>query len=156
MLCRQLEMSSRGAARTDPRFTRPHDAEEAVEAIYIGGDGALADLYRLKLEMDGYRVGLASTATQALAHARKRPPDIVFIDLGPADQPLLETHRTLRRHPDLKDIPAVLLWRGDTDAPTLQRLGLGANDFLVKANGSHSEHAWTDVTSGRIPFGFIQ
>jgi DNA-binding response OmpR family regulator len=140
---------------TEPRLTRPHDDDELVEAIYIGGDGALADLYKLKLEMDGYRVALASTGTEALAQARKRLPDIVFIDLGPADQPLLQTHQTMRRDRDLKDIPAILLWRGSTDSPTIARLGLGANDFLVKANGSHSEPAWLDISNGRVPFRFV-
>ena len=140
---------------TEPRIARPLDDEEPVEAIYIGGDGTLADLYKFKLEMDGYRVALASTETEALAHARKRLPDIVFIDLGPPDQPLLQTHRALRQNRDLKEIPAVLLWRGGTDPPAIESLGLGAKDFLVKANGSHSQHAWPEVSSGRIPFRFV-
>jgi len=141
---------------TEPRLTWPHDAEAMVEAIYIGGDGALADLYRLKLEMDGYLVRLAATGPEGLTQARTRIPDIIFIDLGPADPSLLDTHRTLRRDRDLKEIPAVLLWRGETDAPTIESLRLSSRDFLVKANGSHSEYAWIDVTSGRIPFGFVQ
>lgn len=138
-------------------LTRPHDpTEELVEAIYVGADGALADLYRLKLELDGYGVTLASTGTEGLARARKRPPDIMFIDLGAGDDSLLQTHRLLRRDPDLKDIPAVLLWRGETDAPTIKSLGLGVMDFLVKANGANTAHAWPDVTNGRIPFGYVQ
>jgi PleD family two-component response regulator len=139
---------------TDARIAPQPDDEVLVEAIYIGGDGGLADLYRLKLEMDGYLVRLASTGTEGLAQARKRIPDIVFIDLGPADESLLQTHRRLRRDRELKDIPAVLLWRGDTDPLTIESLGLGARDFLVRANGSHSEPAWLDVTSGRMPFSF--
>jgi CheY-like chemotaxis protein len=141
-----------------PWLIPPHDAEAAedlVEAIYVGGDGALADLYRLKLEMDGYRVALASTETEALAHARKRLPDLVFIDLGPADKPLLQTHRTLREDRALKDIPAILLWRGGIDTPTIESLGLGANDFLVKANGSYAGYTWPDVASGRLPLRFV-
>ena len=133
---------------TEPRLTRPHDDDELVEAIYIGGDGVLADLYKLKLEMDGYRVALASTGTEALAQARKRLPDIVFIDLGPADQLLLQTHQTMRRDRDLKDIPAILLWRGSTDSPTIKGLGLGVKDFLVKANGTPNPPNWTSPTAG--------
>jgi len=140
---------------TEPRLTRPHDVESMVEAIYIGGDGALAALYRLKLEMDGYHVRLASTGTEGLEQARKRLPDIMFIDLGPADESLLQTHQTLRRDRDLKDVPAVLLWRGNSDAPTIESLRLGVRDFLVKANGSHYEHAWANISNSRIPFGFV-
>jgi DNA-binding response OmpR family regulator len=138
----------------EPWFTRPHDDEALVEAIYIGGDGALADLYRFKLEMDGYRVRLASTGTEGLGLARTRLPDIVFIDLGPADQSLLETHRIMRRDQVLKDIPAVLLWRGDTDAPTIRSLGLGGKDFVVKATGAHPDHALAAMSNDRIPFRF--
>ena len=142
---------------SESRLTRPHDpTEEPVEAIYIGSDGALADLYRLKLELDGYGVTLVPPGTEALEKARKRLPDIMFIDLGPGDDSLLQTHRLLRRDRDLKDIPAVLLWRGETDAPTIKRLGLGANDFLVKANGANAEHGWPNFTQGRIPLGFVQ
>lgn len=142
---------------TEPWLSRPYgtearSAEEVVEAIYIGKDGALADLYKLKLEMDGYRVALASTPSEALAHARKRRPDIVFIDLGPADAPMPQTLRTLRQDGDLKEIPAVLLWRGDIDPPTIERLGLGTRDYLVKSN---SEHAWPNISNDRTPFGFV-
>src|SRR3981081_74298 len=115
MLCWHLE-EVMALTVTEPRLTRPHDDDEMVEAIYIGGDPA----------------PLAPTGTGALAQPRKRLPDIVFIDLGPADQPLLQTHQTMRQDRDLKDIPAILLWRGSTDSPTIERLGLGAKDFLVK------------------------
>ena len=141
---------------TEPRLTQPYAAEDVVHAIYIGNDGELADLYRLKLELDGYGVTLAFSGTEGLAQARKRMPDIMFIDLGPGDESLLQTHRILRGDRVLKDIPAVLVWRGDNDAPTIERLGLGAKDFLVKAIGAHSAYTWTDVTSGRIPFDLIQ
>jgi DNA-binding response OmpR family regulator len=142
---------------TESWITRPHDvSDDAVEAIYIGGDPALADLYKFKLEMDGYRVTLAPTDTAGLAQARARIPDIVFLDLGPSDQSLLQMHRTLRRDPDLKDIPVVLLWRGDADASTIQSLHLGVRDFLVKAGGTHSERAWTDLADSRLPFRYVQ
>src|ERR1700738_3689658 len=118
----------------EPWITRPQDGEEPVEAVYIGTDEALADLYKLKLEMDGYRVKLAQTGTEGLAQARERIPDIVFLEVGPADPSLLQTHRLLRRDRDLKEIPVVLLWRGDSDPPTIQGLALGVKDFLVRAN----------------------
>ena len=139
----------------EPWIIRPDEAEEPVEAIYIGGDGALADLYKLKLEMDGYRVTTAATGTEGLAHARERIPDIVFIDLGPADQSLLQTHQLLRRDRDLKDVPAVLLWRGDAEVETIQSLRLSVKDFLVKANGSHFDHAGAYLSESRLSPAFL-
>jgi len=141
---------------TEPWITRTQDGEEPVEAVYIGVDEALADLYKLKLEMDGYRVTLAQTGTEGLAYARQRVPDIVFLELAPADPSSLQTHRMLRRDRDLREIPVVLLWRGDADAPSIQSLGLGAKDFLVRANGSHSEQSWSDQSVSRLPFRYAQ
>lgn len=142
---------------TERWITRPHDTtDEPVHALYIGGDTALAELYKLKLEMDGYWVALAATGTEGLARAQEQIPDIVFLDLGPADQSLLHMHRALRRDPDLKDLPVVLLWRGDTDQPTIEGLRLGVKDFLVKANGTHPEAAWSELSDSRLLFRFAQ
>jgi DNA-binding response OmpR family regulator len=142
---------------TEPWITRPHNiTDEPVAALYIGGDQGLAELYKLKLEMDGYWVTWAATGTEALAQALERKPDIVFLDLGPADQSLLHMHRTLRRDPDLKDLPVVLLWRGNADDPIIQGLHLGPKDFLVKANGTHPDHVWSDLADSRPLFRYVQ
>jgi DNA-binding response OmpR family regulator len=141
---------------SEPWISRQLDDDDTVEAIYIGGDGALADLYKLKLEMDGYRVTMAVTGTEVLAQARERIPDIVFIDLGPADESLLQMHRMLRRHRDLKDVPAVFLWRGDVDAETIRGLRLSVKDFLVKVNGSHVEHVASYLSESLLPFQYAQ
>jgi two-component system, OmpR family, response regulator len=140
----------------ESRITLPDIAEDPVAAIYVGGDPAVAELYKFKLEMDGYWVTLAGSGTQGLAQARERIPDVIFLDLGPADQSLLHMLRTLRRDRDLKDIPVVLLWRGDVDAPTIQSLRLGLKDFLVKASGTHPEHAWSDLSDSRPPVRYVQ
>lgn len=139
-------------AAAEASIARPHDTiDEPVRALYIGGDNGLADLYKLKLEMDGYVVTLAATGTEALARVRQQVPDMIFLDLGPADQSLLEVLRTLRRKGDLQDVPAILLWRGGTDEATIQGLRLGPRDFLVKANGTHPDLVWPSVSDG-LPF----
>lgn len=140
----------------EPWISRPQDGEEPVEAVYIGTDEALADLYKLKLEMDGYRVTFAPTGTEGLAHARERLPDIVFLEVWPADPSSLQTHRLLRRDRALKEIPVVMLWRGDTDVPAIQSLGLGVKDFVVRANGSHSEQSWSDQSVSRLTSRYAQ
>lgn len=139
-------------AATEPSIAQPYDTtDEPMLALYIGDDNGLADLYKLKLEMDGYVVTLAATGTEGLARLRQQVPDIMFLDLGPADQSLLEMLRKVRRKGDLEDVPAVLLWRGGTDEPTIQGLRLGPRDFLVRANGTHPDQVWPNV-SDRLPF----
>jgi DNA-binding response OmpR family regulator len=142
---------------TDPRITRPHDdPEDPVEVIYIGGDPGLADLYRVKLEMDGYSVRLASTGNEGLAQARGRKPDIMFLDLDPAYQGSLQTLRTLRQDGALQNIPVIVLWRVGSDVTAIERLQLGVKEFLVKRNGARGNDAWADLLDTRPEFRFAQ
>jgi DNA-binding response OmpR family regulator len=142
---------------TDPRITRPHDApEDPVEVIYIGGDPGLADLYRVKLEMDGYSVRLAPTGDEGLAQARGRMPDIMFLDLGPADPGSVQILRSLRRDRELKNIPVIVLWRDGSDATAIERLQLGVKEFLVKRIGNHGVDPWANLLDTRPEFRFAQ
>src|SRR3981081_3350998 len=106
--------------------------------------------------MNGYRVTVAVTGTEALAQARERIPDIVFIDLGPADEWLLRTHQMLRRDRDLKDVPAVLLWGGVPAASPSGRLRLPVKDSRVKVNAPPAEHAASSLSENPPPFRYAQ
>jgi DNA-binding response OmpR family regulator len=101
--------------------------------VYIGDDQGLADLYKLRLELDGYRVAVVRTPADAAAACRRQAPDIVFVDAGATDRSVLEAIGSLRRHHQLNDAPIVLLWSGTADPPVIDGLQFGVRNFLVKA-----------------------
>jgi CheY-like chemotaxis protein len=128
-----------------PEITRPFDLpDEFLEAVYIGDDESLTELYKLRLELDGYRVTVVSTPADALAACRRRVPDIVFVDAGATAESVLEAIASLRRHRQLKDVPIVLLWGGATDPPAIDGLQLGVSNFLVKAINVATAGRWPD------------
>jgi CheY-like chemotaxis protein len=122
-----------------------HVLEDDLEAVYIGDDESLAELYKLRLELDGYRVTVVTTPAEAIAACR-RVPDILFIDVGATDQSVLEAIGNLRLQRRFDHVPTVLLWGGVTGPPMIDGLRLGASNFLVKAINVSTGGPWSDYT----------
>src|SRR2546428_11467898 len=85
----------------------PESDFETLDVLYVADNLALAEMYRLKLELDGYWVRVVDL-DNAVGEARARRPDIIFLEL-PAGRPyrlrLLAVPRPGARPPSL---PAVL------------------------------------------------
>ena len=115
-------------------MARPFDIpDEHLEAVYIGDDVSLAELYKLRLELDGYWVTVVTSPADAFEACPRQVPDIVFVDVGATDETLVEAIGNLRLHHRLNDVPIVLLWGGATAPPVIDGLELGVSNFLVKA-----------------------
>lgn len=118
-----------------PRIMRPDGfPSERVEVLFIGDEPSIAELYRLKLELDGYWVTLALTLADGLDLLHQHTPDLVFLDLGVGNGVGLDALQTLRSDPSTRDIPIVHLWRGGETALAIKVLQLGPSDFVVKAD----------------------
>src|SRR2546428_14089935 len=63
----------------------PESDFETLDVLYIADDDGLAEMYRLKLELDGYWVRVVDL-DNAVAETRARRPDIIFLEL-PAGRP---------------------------------------------------------------------
>jgi hypothetical protein len=57
-------------------------SEDSSEVLLIAGDTDVAEMYRMKLELDGYRVSTVADVSDSTAHAAGWKPDMVLIDLG--------------------------------------------------------------------------
>ena len=63
----------------------PEPDVETLDILYVADDQTLAEMYRLKLELDGYWVRVVDL-DNAVAETRARRPDIIFLEL-PAGRP---------------------------------------------------------------------
>jgi DNA-binding response OmpR family regulator len=126
-------------------MTRPFDIpDEHLEAVYIGDDESLAELYKLRLELDGYWVTVVTTPADAFEACQRRVPDILFLDVGASDESLVEAVGNLRLHHRLQGVPIVLLWGGATGPPVIDGLELGVSNFLVKAISPPTGSPWSE------------
>src|SRR2546421_806849 len=116
----------------------PETDVETLDVLYIAEDDALAEMYRLKLELDGYWVRVVDL-DNAVGEARARRPDIIFLEL-PAGRPdrlgILEDLRQAARRPDL---PAIILSASRGQELRNQGALLCASDYVVRISSPDAQ-----------------
>jgi CheY-like chemotaxis protein len=118
---------------------------KGVRVLIVEDDRAIADLYRFKLELDGYEVRLAVDGNDALAQLQEASPDLVFLDLDlPGLDGLAVLEAATARGLLAKTAVVVLsnFIEPEIDARARE---LGAADCLIKADTP------LDSLVGRIP-----
>jgi DNA-binding response OmpR family regulator len=123
-------------------------AQEPIHVLLIEDDPAIAEMYRVQLEYDGFRVSLATTGDVGYNSMVASRPDIVLLDLLLPDRSGLEimadVKERLPNHP-----PIVILSNYGEPAMIDRGLSLGALEYLVKsrvtpASVSRSIRGWIE------------
>jgi two-component system alkaline phosphatase synthesis response regulator PhoP len=93
----------------------------------------IAELYQLKLQLDGYRVAVASNGITGLEMARSLMPDVVLLDLHLPQKDGLELLTELRQHEATRDLLVVVF--SEDDDPKIIRAAeqLSVQAYLLKA-----------------------
>ena len=120
--------------------------------LIVEDDAAIAEMYRVQLEEDGYRVRVARTADEAASAIDRCQPDLVLLDVllpGRDGFALLED---LRRANDAPP-PVVILSNYAESAMVDRGLSLGALQYIVKSRVtpdlvSRSIPGWLDRAAG--------
>jgi CheY-like chemotaxis protein len=107
--------------------------EDEVRVLFVEDDPAVAQMYRLKLELDGYAVDVASDGEQAVSRATSQPPDIIFLDIRLPKLDGLEVLEALRHHERTRQVPVVILSNYSERELIERGLKLGALEYLVKS-----------------------
>lgn len=100
--------------------------------LIVEDDELLRDAFRLLLEDAGYQVLEAGTAEAAIRLATERLPALVVLDLGLPDRPGLDVVRTLRKDPDMADLPVIALTGRVGPAEERECIAAGCDRYLPK------------------------
>ncbi len=109
------------------------EADEEVRVLFVEDDPSVAQMYKLKLELDGYQVTVASDGEQALEMATSSPPDIVFLDIRLPKMDGLAVLEKLRETDNTKQVPVVILSNYSERELVERGLKLGALEYLIKS-----------------------
>ena len=103
-----------------------------VHVLMVEDDASIAEMYRVQLEHDGYRVTLATTGELAFASLSDAAPDLVLLDLLLPDRSGFEVLAALNErfpnHP-----PVVILSNYGEPSMIDRGRSLGAVEYLVKS-----------------------
>src|SRR5216683_1423835 len=105
----------------------------AIHAKRLVEDVAsVAQMYKLKLELDGYDVEVASDGEKALEYARRDLPDIIFLDIRLPKLDGFGVLEALRKDSRTERLPVVILSNYSERQLIDRGLRLGALDYLIK------------------------
>jgi DNA-binding response OmpR family regulator len=124
------------------------DAEQRTKRIIlVEDDPALAEIYKTRLEAQGYNCFVAYNGIIALYFIQKDMPDLVLLDLMIPDLSGYEVLATMRRSSWGKTIPVYVISNlSEAQAPQGLR-DLGIAGYSVKANLPYGE---VDVIVNKI------
>lgn len=107
---------------------------DLVSVLFIADDPDLAEIYRAKLEVDGYRVTIVGADEATQKPGARGLPDIIYLDIRVPHRDRIDVLKTLRVNRSTKAIPVVIL--SDYRRQELIEVGasLGVDEYLVSSN----------------------
>lgn len=110
-------------------------AEEKKKVFIVEDDEFLRSLNAKKLEESGYAVAVAVDGSSAIDLIPKEKPDLIFLDLLlPGEKDGFDVLREVKGNAEVKDTPVIVFSNLGQAEDIEKAKGLGAADFLVKAN----------------------
>lgn len=101
----------------------------AQHILVVDDDALMRRSTSLQLEQAGYRTSTASSAEDALALARRDPPDLVLLDIGLPGMDGLDALRQFRQQ---AATPIIFVSARRREIDTILGLELGADDYITK------------------------
>ncbi len=100
--------------------------------LIVEDEPGLVTMLRYNLEREGYRVEEAADGEEALLKVEEATPDIMLLDWMLPRLSGLEVCRRVRRRPETRDMPIIMLTARGEEADRVRGLDTGADDYVTK------------------------
>jgi two-component system phosphate regulon response regulator PhoB len=100
--------------------------------LIVDDERDLLSLLDFNLRQAGFETLLAASAEQALAHLRRRVPDLVLLDLMLPDLPGTEVCRRIKGDARTRHVPVVMLTARGDEVDRIVGFELGVDDYVAK------------------------
>ena len=103
--------------------------------LLIEDDRFIADMYRMRLESDGWTVDVAGDGEAGFRQALADPPALILLDILLPRLDGIEVLRRLRANPGTSEVPVLIVSNASgLSGRESEARELGVVDWLVKAN----------------------
>jgi two-component system phosphate regulon response regulator PhoB len=100
--------------------------------LIVEDEAPLVTLLRYNLEKEGFSVCEAGDGEEALVQIAERKPDLVLLDWMLPLVSGLEVCRQIRRSPQTRSLPVIILTARGEEPDRVRGLDSGADDYVVK------------------------
>jgi two-component system phosphate regulon response regulator PhoB len=100
--------------------------------LIVEDEPPLVELLSYNLEKAGFQAQIARDGDEALLAVEERRPDLVLLDWMLPYVSGIEICRRLRRNPETRDLPIILLTARGEEDDRIRGLEAGADDYVVK------------------------
>jgi two-component system, OmpR family, alkaline phosphatase synthesis response regulator PhoP len=105
---------------------------QKARILLVEDEEDIAHLIKLQGEIAGYKVIVETDGLNGFRVAEKERPDLVLLDIMLPGQSGLDLCRKIKGHPDLKDIPVIMISAKSEEIDVVLGLELGADDYVAK------------------------
>ena len=107
---------------------------EKINVLIVEDDSFLANIYKTKFEMEGFKINVSENGEAALIDVKKKKPAIILLDILLPKLDGFAVLLKLKEDKDTKDIPVILLTNLGQKDDVQKGLDMGAVDYLIKAH----------------------
>ena len=108
-------------------------AKNSKKILFVEDDDALAGVYLVRLQAEGFDVKRVANGEEALAAATDYKPDLVLLDVMMPKVSGFDVLDILRNTPETTNLKVVMLTALSQEADRKRAQDLGVDDYLVKS-----------------------
>ena len=101
----------------------------------VEDDKNILEIEMFALKNSGYQVDGFECAGDFYKKLEERLPDLILLDVMLPDEDGLEIVKKLRKRPDTKKLPVIMVTAKSTEIDKVKGLDMGADDYLTKPFG---------------------
>lgn len=102
-----------------------------ADILIVEDHPTMREAMRLVLEHEGFDIRETADGASAIAMAKERPPDLIFLDLNIPGTPGAEVLQELRSDPSTADVRVIVVTATGEEGRELV-LSLGADEYFTK------------------------
>lgn len=116
-----------------PASTAVPEPPRSPRILFVEDDDALAGVYLVRLQAEGFDVRRVSNGEEALAAAVSYRPDLVLLDVMMPKVSGFDVLDILRNTPETAKLKIIMLTALSQDSDRKRAESMGVNDYLVKS-----------------------
>ena len=113
--------------------TPPAPGQHAKRILFVEDDDALAGVYLVRLQAEGFDVKRVANGEDALAAALSYKPDLILLDVMMPKVNGFDVLDIIRNTPETANLKIVMLTALSQESDRKRAESLGVDDYLVKS-----------------------